>query len=155
MPEEDLPVVLPTDVTLDGVRSPLVDLPEFLNVTFPGGGPARRRPIPSIRLWSHLGTSRDLPLLCRCDGRMNGPNIGPGRSLCRRYRARHTAFVVRAVLLQVDARRGLVIGDEPFKRLMMLGMVLQGGKKMSKSAGDAGDPQKLLDRYGADAVRWP
>ena len=24
---------------------------------------------------------------------------------------------------------------------------------MSKSAGDAGDPQKLLDRYGADAVR--
>ena len=26
---------------------------------------------------------------------------------------------------------GLVVGDEPFKRLMMLGMVLQGGKKMS------------------------
>ena len=24
---------------------------------------------------------------------------------------------------------------------------------MSKSAGDAGDPQKLLDRYGADTVR--
>jgi leucyl-tRNA synthetase len=48
---------------------------------------------------------------------------------------------------------GLVEGDEPFKRLMMLGMVLQGGKKMSKSAGDAGDPQKLLDRYGADSVR--
>ena len=48
---------------------------------------------------------------------------------------------------------GLVEGDEPFRRLLMLGMVLQGGKKMSKSAGDAGDPQKLLDRYGADAVR--
>ena len=24
---------------------------------------------------------------------------------------------------------------------------------MSKSSGDAGDPQKLLDKYGADAVR--
>jgi leucyl-tRNA synthetase len=35
----------------------------------------------------------------------------------------------------------------------MLGMVLQGGKKMSKSAGEAGDPQKLLDKYGADTVR--
>ena len=35
---------------------------------------------------------------------------------------------------------------------MMLGMVLQGGKKMSKSAGHAGDPQKLLDRYGADGA---
>ena len=48
---------------------------------------------------------------------------------------------------------GLVEADEPFENLMMLGMVLQGGKKMSKSAGDAGDPQKLLDRYGADSVR--
>jgi leucyl-tRNA synthetase len=47
----------------------------------------------------------------------------------------------------------LVNADEPFKKLMMLGMVLQDGKKMSKSAGDAGDPQKLLDRYGADTVR--
>ncbi|MDA8954335.1 class I tRNA ligase family protein, partial [Pseudomonadales bacterium] len=48
---------------------------------------------------------------------------------------------------------GLVKDNEPFKKLMMLGMVLQDGKKMSKSAGDAGDPQKLLDRYGADTVR--
>ena len=48
---------------------------------------------------------------------------------------------------------GLVKADEPFKKLLMLGMVLQGGKKMSKSSGDAGDPQKLLDKYGADAVR--
>ena len=48
---------------------------------------------------------------------------------------------------------GLVEADEPFKKLLMLGMVLQGGKKMSKSSGDAGDPQKLLDKYGADAVR--
>jgi len=35
----------------------------------------------------------------------------------------------------------------------MLGMVLKDGRKMSKSAGDAGDPQHLLDKYGADAVR--
>ena len=48
---------------------------------------------------------------------------------------------------------GLVTGDEPFHKLLMLGMVLQDGKKMSKSAGDAGDPQKLLDKYGADCVR--
>jgi leucyl-tRNA synthetase len=48
---------------------------------------------------------------------------------------------------------GLVSADEPFKRLLMLGMVLKDGRKMSKSAGDAGDPQHLLDKYGADAVR--
>ena len=43
VPEEDLPVVLPTDVTLDGVRSPLVDLPEFLDVACPQCGGAARR----------------------------------------------------------------------------------------------------------------
>ncbi|MCZ6855933.1 MAG: class I tRNA ligase family protein, partial [Gammaproteobacteria bacterium] len=48
---------------------------------------------------------------------------------------------------------GMVEADEPFTRLLMLGMVLQDGKKMSKSAGDAGDPQHLLESYGADAVR--
>jgi leucyl-tRNA synthetase len=48
---------------------------------------------------------------------------------------------------------GLVDSDEPFTRLLMLGMVLQDGKKMSKSAGAAGDPQQLLEKYGADAVR--
>lgn len=48
---------------------------------------------------------------------------------------------------------GLVESDEPFEKLLALGMVLQGGTKMSKSAGDAGDPQHLMDAFGADAVR--
>jgi leucyl-tRNA synthetase len=48
---------------------------------------------------------------------------------------------------------GMVTSDEPFEKLLMLGMVLQNGVKMSKSAGDAGDPQHLLERFGADAVR--
>jgi leucyl-tRNA synthetase len=32
-------------------------------------------------------------------------------------------------------------------------MVLKDGAKMSKSAGDAGDPQHLMNQHGADAVR--
>jgi leucyl-tRNA synthetase len=48
---------------------------------------------------------------------------------------------------------GMVESDEPFQKLLALGMVLKDGVKMSKSAGDAGDPQALLDAYGADAVR--
>ena len=48
---------------------------------------------------------------------------------------------------------GMVESDEPFQKLLALGMVLKDGVKMSKSAGDAGDPQHLLDAYGADAVR--
>lgn len=49
--------------------------------------------------------------------------------------------------------QGLVQTDEPFTNLLALGMVLKDGSKMSKSAGDAGDPQHLLDQFGADAVR--
>jgi leucyl-tRNA synthetase len=48
---------------------------------------------------------------------------------------------------------GLVDSDEPFTRLLMLGMVLQDGRKMSKSSGESGNPQALLEKYGADAVR--
>jgi leucyl-tRNA synthetase len=48
---------------------------------------------------------------------------------------------------------GLVEADEPFDKLLMVGMVLQDGVKMSKSSGEAGDPQHLLQTYGADAVR--
>ncbi len=47
----------------------------------------------------------------------------------------------------------LVESDEPFENLLALGMVLKDGAKMSKSSGDAGNPQHLLDEYGADAVR--
>jgi leucyl-tRNA synthetase len=35
----------------------------------------------------------------------------------------------------------------------MLGMVLQDGRKMSKSSGATSNPQALLEKYGADAVR--
>jgi leucyl-tRNA synthetase len=155
VPEEDLPVVLPTDVTLDGVRSPLVDLPEFLNVTCPNcGGPARRE---TDTFDTFMESSWYFTRFA-----------SPGADAMVDERAKYWAPVdhyvggiEHAILHLLYARfyyklmrdEGLVVGDEPFKRLMMLGMVLQGGKKMSKSAGDAGDPQKLLDRYGADAVR--
>ena len=155
VPEEDLPVVLPTDVTLDGVRSPLVDLPEFLNVTCPNcGGPARRE---TDTFDTFMESSWYFTRF-----------TSPGADAMVDERAKYWAPVdhyvggiEHAILHLLYARfyyklmrdEGLVVGDEPFKRLMMLGMVLQGGKKMSKSAGDAGDPQKLLDRYGADAVR--
>ena len=48
---------------------------------------------------------------------------------------------------------GLVEGDEPFARLLTQGMVLHGGRKMSKSFGNTVDPAPLIERYGADTVR--
>ena len=48
---------------------------------------------------------------------------------------------------------GLVEFDEPFKRLLTQGMVLKDGAVMSKSKGNVVDPDDMLAKYGADALR--
>jgi leucyl-tRNA synthetase len=48
---------------------------------------------------------------------------------------------------------GLVSFDEPFKRLLTQGMVLKNGAVMSKSKGNVVDPDDMLQKYGADALR--
>ena len=48
---------------------------------------------------------------------------------------------------------GLVNFDEPFKRLLTQGMVLKDGAVMSKSKGNVVDPDDMLQKYGADALR--
>jgi isoleucyl-tRNA synthetase len=45
--------------------------------------------------------------------------------------------------------------ERPFKNVICLGHLLDTqGKKMSKSAGNVVDPVEIIDKYGADAVRW-
>lgn len=42
-----------------------------------------------------------------------------------------------------------------FKNVICLGLILDGkGEKMSKSRGNVADPWDVLNRYGADAMRW-
>ena len=46
-------------------------------------------------------------------------------------------------------------GRAPYDMLLTHGFVLDGqGRKMSKSLGNVTAPQKLIDQYGADIVRW-
>jgi leucyl-tRNA synthetase len=48
---------------------------------------------------------------------------------------------------------GMTSLDEPFKRLLTQGMVLNSGQVMSKSKGNVVDPDDMIARYGADALR--
>jgi isoleucyl-tRNA synthetase len=42
----------------------------------------------------------------------------------------------------------------PFKNVMALGLILdENGEKMSKSRGNVVDPEVIIDKYGADALR--
>ena len=155
VPEADLPVVLPTEVTFEGVSSPLHKMEDFLNVPCPKcGAPARRE---TDTFDTFMESSWYF-------ARFASPDASAMVDERANFWApvdHYVGGIEHAILHLLYARfyfklmrdEGLVQADEPFKKLMMLGMVLQDGKKMSKSAGDAGDPQKLLDRYGADTVR--
>ncbi|MDC2867029.1 isoleucine--tRNA ligase [Bacillus sp. BP-3] len=49
----------------------------------------------------------------------------------------------------------LYTGRAPYKRVLSLGHVLdENGQKMSKSKGNALDPVDLVEKFGADALRW-
>jgi len=155
VPEADLPVVLPTEVTFEGVSSPLNKMENFLRVPCPKcGAPARRE---TDTFDTFMESSWYFARFASPDA----PAMVDERANFWVPVDHYVGGIEHAILHLLYARfyfklmrdEGLVQADEPFKKLMMLGMVLQDGKKMSKSAGDAGDPQKLLDRYGADTVR--
>jgi leucyl-tRNA synthetase len=48
---------------------------------------------------------------------------------------------------------GMVDHDEPFTHLLTQGMVLKDGAVMSKSKGNVVDPDEMMQKHGADALR--
>ncbi len=156
VPEDDLPVLLPTEVEFEGVGSPLKNMPEWYETTCPecGGEAVRETDTFDTFMESSWYYAR-----FACSDYRDG--LLDERAKYWTPVDHYVGGEEHAILHLLYARffhkvmrdEGLVESDEPFEKLLSLGMVLQGGVKMSKSAGDAGDPQHLLDRYGADAVR--
>ncbi len=156
VPEKDLPVVLPTDVKFEGVRSPLTTMESFYKVVCPTcGGEARRE----TDTFDTFMESSWYYARFTCPD-TDEPMVDQRAKFWTPV-DHYVGGIEHAILHLLYARfyhklmrdEGLLDSDEPFTRLLMLGMVLQDGKKMSKSAGDAGDPQHLVEKYGADAVR--
>jgi len=156
VPEADLPVVLPTDVTVDASGSPLKKLAAFIETRCPGcGGQAERETDTFDTFFESSWYFARYACADRQDGMLD-------------ERARYwlpvdqyVGGIEHAVLHLLYARffnkllrdEGLLANDEPFTRLLTQGMVLKDGSKMSKSKGNTVDPQSLIDRYGADTVR--
>jgi len=156
VPDDQLPVILPTDVAFEGIGSPIKKMPEFYNTSCPQCGGAALRETDTFDTFMesswyyarYASSNNDTAML---DDEAN-------------YWApvdQYVGGIEHAILHLLYARffhklmrdEGLVDSDEPFVRLLTQGMVLKDGAKMSKSKGNTIDPQSLMDRYGADTMR--
>ena len=155
VPERDLPVELPRDVVLDGSQSPLVAHPTFSLTTCPKCGKAARRETDTFDTFMESSW-----YFARFAG--NNPDSMLDESAKYWLPVDHyIGGIEHAILHLLYARfytklmrdEGLLVSDEPFKRLLTQGLVLKDGSKMSKSKGNTVDPQGLIDQYGADTVR--
>lgn len=156
VPEADLPVRLPTDVTPEGAGSPLPKLPEFVNVDCPKCGQPARRETDTFDTFVESSW-----YFARFASAGNDQAMLDERAQYWLPVDQYIGGVEHAILHLLYARffqkllrdQGLTQADEPFARLLTQGMVLKDGSKMSKSKGNTVDPQALIDEYGADTVR--
>jgi leucyl-tRNA synthetase len=158
VPDDQLPVELPRTAIFTGRGdSPLSQIAGFVNTTCPKcGGPARRET-------DTMDTFVDSSwyYLRFCDPRNATLPFDPARARYWMPVNFYSGGVEHAILHLLYSRFftrvlrdvGLVSMDEPFTRLLTQGMVLKNGAVMSKSKGNVVDPDDMLGKYGADALR--
>jgi leucyl-tRNA synthetase len=158
VPDKDLPVRLPNIVEFTGRGdSPLAQVPEFVNVTCPVcGGPARRE---TDTMDTFVDSSWYFYRFC--DPHNETAPFDPKKVAYWSPVDFYSGGVEHAILHLIYSRffsrvfRDLGMGtvDEPFARLLTQGMVLRHGAVMSKSKGNVVDPDDMIAKYGADALR--
>ncbi len=156
VPEEDLPVVLPTDVEFEGVASPIKKMPQWYETACPECGGEAVRETDTFDTFMESSWYYARFACSNYSGGMLDERAKYWNSVDHYVGGEEHAILhllYARFFHKVMRDEGMVESDEPFERLLMLGMVLQGGVKMSKSSGAAGDPQHLIELYGADAVR--
>ena len=155
IPADRLPSLLPEDVVMEGVASPIKTDPDWRKFNYNGEDCERETDTFDTFMQSSWYYAR---FTC--------PDYDQGMldSEAANYWLpvdQYVGGIEHAILHLLYARffhklmrdEGLVDSDEPFERLLTQGMVLKDGAKMSKSKGNTVDPQELIDRYGADTVR--
>ena len=158
VPDADLPVVLPHMAEFSGRGdSPLAQVAEFVNVRCPKcGGPARRE---TDTMDTFVDSSWYFYRFA--DPRNSAQPFDPGAVQYWLPVDFYSGGVEHAILHLIYSRffarvfrdLGYVDHGEPFKQLLTQGMVLKDGAVMSKSKGNVVDPDTMLQKFGADALR--
>ncbi|MDP8266967.1 MAG: leucine--tRNA ligase [Candidatus Aceula meridiana] len=158
VPEKELPVELPEDIKITGEGgSPLAKCKEFVNVKCPKCGKAAQRETDTMATffdssWYYLRyisahndkeifDTKDAATWMPVDQYIGGIEHAILHLLYSRF---FTKFLNDLKLVKFE---------EPFTRLLTQGMVLKDGEVMSKSKGNTVDPDAVIGKYGADALR--
>ncbi|NGQ94173.1 leucine--tRNA ligase [Brevibacillus sp. SYP-B805] len=157
VPYDQLPVMLPEDVVIDGKRNPLTTSESFVHTTCPSCGGHARRETDTMDTfidssWYYLrytdAHNDSLPFSkekvdkwLQVDEYIGGIEHAILHLLYSRFFTK--------ILYDI----GMVSYDEPFRSLLTQGMVLKDGAKMSKSKGNVVSPDEIIEKYGADTGR--
>jgi leucyl-tRNA synthetase len=160
VPEEQLPVVLPdlkgADLKPKGV-SPLAAAEEWVNVTCPECGGAAKRDTDTMDtfvdsawyMWRYCSPNDDTAAFDEELVRTWGPvDIYVGGVEHAVLHLLYSRFFTKVL-----HDMGMVDFVEPFTTMLNQGVVINKGKKMSKSLGNGVNLGEQLSRYGVDAVR--
>ncbi|MCU0666405.1 MAG: leucine--tRNA ligase [Candidatus Omnitrophica bacterium] len=158
VPYEDLPVGLPKDAVFTGEGgSPLGKVKEFVEVSCPKcHGKARRE---TDTMATFIDSS--WYFLRFCSPRFDKEPFDKKETAYWMPVDQYIGGIEHAILHLLYSRfftkffqdLGMIDFSEPFKRLLTQGMVLKDGEVMSKSKGNIVDPDSIIEKYGADALR--
>lgn len=156
VPESDLPVVLPEQISYDGIGSPLKKMPAFYQIRCPTCGGEAERETDTFDTFMESSW-----YYARYTCPDNDSAMLDERADYWLPVDHYVGGIEHAILHLLYSRfynkllrdEGLIKNDEPFNNLLTQGMVLKDGSKMSKSKGNTVDPQALIDEYGADTAR--
>jgi len=158
VPYDQLPVEIPADASLTGTEgSPLERVESFVRTVCPKcGGPARRET-------DTMDTFFDSSWYFYRYASPREESFPVDRHAAEHWMPvdLYIGGVEHAILHLIYARfftklfrdLGLAGNDEPFPRYLAQGMVTKDGAAMSKSRGNVVDPDEIVGRYGADALR--
>jgi leucyl-tRNA synthetase len=158
VPYDQLPVKLPKIAEFSGRGdSPLAHVPEFVDTVCPTcGGPARRET-------DTMDTFVDSSwyFFRFCDPKDSELPFDPEKVGYWGPVDFYVGGIEHAILHLIYSRfftrvfrdLGMTQLGEPFTTLLTQGMVLKDGHVMSKSKGNVVDPDEMIDKYGADALR--
>lgn len=161
VPKEQLPVVLPKDLRIDGTGRPLAEDASFVNTECPSCcGPARRETdtldCHVDAFWTWLSIS--VPYADRATAMFDHPQTArwlPVTNVIRGTDGAGFVFDQRSftkMLRDVGLLTHIEDG-EPFTNQRMIGLVRFDGKKMSKHLRNTVELKQMLEEVGADTLR--